>query len=101
MTRAEFKSAWQTYLQCPIKYHVVDLLDPLQVADMISDVEYQGTSYTWVSNAYNMEHTTAAYGADFMSQCYLQFLKQLKAQPGRVFIEQNNIVELLAGPRQR
>lgn len=101
MTPAEFKSAWQTYLQCPVKYHVVDLLDPIQVADMISNVDYQGTSYTWVSNAFNMEHTTAAYGADFQSHCYLQLLKQLRAQPGRVFIEQNNMVELLAGPRQR
>lgn len=101
MTREEFKSAWRTYLQCQVKYHVTNLLDSTQVADMIRSVDYQGTSYTWVSNAYNMEHTTAAYGAEFMSQCYLQLLKQLKAQPGRVFIEQNNIVELLAGPRQR
>jgi hypothetical protein len=101
MTHAEFKSAWQTYLQCPVKYHVVNLLDHVQVADMIRSVDYQGTSYTWVSNAFNMEHTTAAYGAEFMSRCYLQLLRQLKAQPGRVFIEQNNTVELLAGPRQR
>lgn len=101
MTREEFRTAWQIYLSCEIKYHVVNLLDPVQLADMISGVNYQGTSYTWVSNAFNMEHTTAAYGADFMSKCYLHLLKLLKAQPGRVFLEQNNQIELLAGPRQR
>jgi hypothetical protein len=47
-----------------------------------------------------MEHTTAALGSEYMSSQYLHLLRLLKAQPGRVFIEQNNLVELLAGPRQ-
>jgi hypothetical protein len=100
MTRSEFKTAWDTYLKCDVKFHEVNLLDADALTKFIGEVGYQGTSYTWVSNAYNMEHTTAALGSEYMSSQYLHLLRLLKAQPGRVFIEQNNLVELLAGPRQ-
>ena len=101
MTLAEFQEAWQLYLSCDVQFHQVDLMDRDQVTKFVQTIGYTGTSYTWVSNAYYMEHTTAAHGSEWLAERYLHLVRQLKTQPGRVFIERNNQLELLAGPRQR
>jgi hypothetical protein len=100
MTTDEFKTAWQTYLTCDVKFNEVNLMNPDEVTNFITNAGYHGTSYTWVSNAYLMEHTTAAYGSEWLAERYLHLVKLLKTQPGRVFVERNNQLELLSGPRQ-
>jgi hypothetical protein len=100
MTAEEFKTTWATYLKCQPEFHKVNLLNAQEFRNFAQSISYSGTSYTWVSNAFLMEHTTVAHGSEYMAERYYELVTVLKEQPGRVFIEKNNQLELLAGPRQ-
>jgi hypothetical protein len=88
MTPDQFKQTWNQYQQLDIQYTCIDLLDHVAVNSFFTNSN--GRNYVWVSNAYNMEHTIARYGARHMQEMFAVLTKRLCDQPGEVWIEKDN-----------
>lgn len=91
ITKEEFNTVWQSYKKLNIVYTCLDLLDTVAVIKFFN-TKYTGNSYVWVSNAYNMEHTVARYGLEWLRGRSTNLTNSIKNISDTVWLEIGNLL---------